>query len=179
MSDWFLGEIRLFPMGWAPAGWHVCDGSVMQISTNQALYSLLGNTYGGDLKTYFNLPDLRGRVPVDQSYTGDPDYARGKALGTETVALTAAQTPAHQHTVNVLNTAGNASAPTGNTISGTASNALVPVAPTIYATPGSTPIPLNPGVLSSTGAGNGHNNMQPFLVMNFCIATNGIYPPRN
>jgi microcystin-dependent protein len=180
MGDWFIGEIRLFPMNWVPQGWHLCDGAVMQISANQALYSLLGNTYGGDLKTYFNLPDLRGRVPVDQvSSTSNPDYVRGKALGAETVTLTITQTPAHLHTLNVLNTAGNAAAPTANTISGSASNPLIPVAPDLFATPGTAPIPLNPGVLSVTGAAAGHNNMQPFLAMNFCIATSGTYPPRN
>lgn len=180
MSDWFIGEIRLFPMNWAPEGWHVCDGSAMQIQQNQALYSLIGNTYGGDLKTYFNLPDLRGRVPVDQN-TNDSsgDYVRGKALGAETVGLTAQQTPYHMHTLNVLNMVGPVAGPAGNTISGTGTNPLIPVAPNLFAAPGGAPIPLNPGVLSSAGASAGHNNMQPFLVLNFCIATTGLYPPRN
>lgn len=180
MSDWFLGEIRLFPMNWAPEGWHVCDGSVMQVQQNAALHSLLGNTYGGDLRTYFNLPDLRGRVPVDENnYYASRDYVRGKALGAETVPLTAAQTPQHQHTLNVLSTAGATANSVGSSISGTATSPIVTVAPNLFAPPGTAPIPLNPAVLSTTGDGAAHSNMQPFLVLNFCIATTGIYPPRN
>lgn len=180
MSDWFLGEIRLFPMGWAPDGWHVCDGTTMQIQQNQALYSLLGTTYGGNGTTTFNLPDLRGRAMVHQNQT-DPsgNYLRGKALGVETVALTGTQIPPHQHLVTGIAAVGPGQSPSGNFFSTSATNASIPTAPNLYAAPGTAPVALNAATISPAPAAAGHNNMQPFLVLNFCIATAGIYPPRN
>ena len=180
MSDWFLGEIRVFPMNWAPDGWHLCDGTTMQIQGNQALFSLLGTTYGGNGTTTFNLPDLRGRAMAHLNLN-DPsgDYMRGKALGVETVALTGTQIPPHQHTVNGLAAAGVAPNPSGNFFASTGTNAKVTTAPSIYGAPGTAPITLNPATISTTPAAAGHNNMQPFLVLNFCIAIVGLYPTRN
>lgn len=180
MSDWFLGEIRLFPMGWAPDGWHLCDGATMQIQQNQALYALLGTTYGGNGSTTFNLPDLRGRAMVHQNLN-DPsgNYVRGKALGVETVALTGTQIPPHQHLVTGIATAGSLPVLPGNFLSSCGTSAAVTAPQNLYAPPGTAPVPLNPATISPSPAAAGHNNMQPYLVLNFCIAIQGIFPPRN
>lgn len=179
MSDWFLGEIRLFPMNWAPDGWHVCDGSVMQIQQNPALYSLIGTTYGGDAKTTFNLPDLRGRAMVHQNQRdASGNYLRGKAAGVETVTLTGTQIPPHQHLVTGIGSAGTLPVLPGNFLSSCGTSVAVTAPQNLYAAPGTAPVTLNAATISPSVA-TGHNNMQPYLVLNFCIAIEGIYPPRN
>jgi microcystin-dependent protein len=152
----------------------------MQIQGNQALYSLIGTTFGGNGTTTFNLPDLRGRVPVHQNLA-DPsgNYVRGKASGVETVALTGTQIPPHQHTLNVIASAGTVGAPANNFLSGAGASTPVPTPPNLFASPGTAPVALNPATISTTPAATGHNNMQPFLVLNFCIAIAGLYPTRN
>lgn len=178
MSDWFLGEIRLFPTNWAPDGWHVCDGSTMQIQQNPALYALLGTTYGGNGSTTFNLPDLRGRTIVHQNLN-DPSgqYVRGKAAGSEGVALTLTQIPPHQHLIEGISAPGAITNPAGNYFSSstTAPGSVV----NMFAPPSTGTVQLNPAMLAMTGAGAAHNNMQPYLVLNYCIAIQGIFPPRN
>lgn len=178
MSDAYVGEIRLFPFDWAPVGWLPCDGRTLPIQNNQALASLLGNQYGGDGRTNFNLPDLRGRVPVSQGINpkASPpvNYAVGSYGGLESVALTAAQVPPHTHSVNAV----NAAATTGALV--TTSNVLLAQPPTphnLYA-PSGTTVALAADSVSQEGAGAAHNNMQPSLVLNFCICTSGLYPPR-
>lgn len=178
MSDWFLGEIRLFPINWAPDGWHVCDGSTMQIQQNQALFSLLGTTYGGNGSTTFNLPDLRGRTIVhENTRDASGQYLRGKAGGSEGVALTLTQIPPHQHLLAGTAAPGAAASPINNYFASYATTATSTI--NLYARPGSTPAQLNPATLGQTGSGAAHNNMQPYLVLNYCIAVQGIYPPRN
>ncbi len=179
MSDAYIGEIRLFPFDWAPEGWLPCDGRTLPIQSNQALASLLGSQYGGDGRTNFNLPDLRGRVPVSQGVNpkaANPvNYAVGSYGGLESVALTAAQVPPHTHGVNAV----NAAATTGAVV--TASNVLLaqpPAAHALYAPSGTTTVALAADSVSQEGAGAAHNNMQPSLVLNFCICTAGLYPPR-
>ncbi|MEA5125687.1 phage tail protein [Xanthomonas floridensis] len=177
-TDAFVGEIRLFPIDWAPAGWLPCDGRQLPINSNVALASLLGNQFGGDGKTTFNLPDLRGRVPVGQGVnpltTPTVVYTVGTYGGLESVALTATQIPPHTHMVNAVAAAGTTAAVQ------TAANVLLaePPAPHfLYASTG-TLTALAADSVSQEGGGGAHNNMQPSLVLNFCICTVGIYPQR-
>lgn len=179
MSDFFLGEIRAFTMGYAPAGWHLCDGTLLPISGNQALFSLLGTAFGGNGTTTFGIPDLRGRAVLGAtSFSGGTPYPRGAAGGQESVVLTQAQIPAHYHTFNVLNSGGTFPIPTGNTISGAGTSTAVPVAPNLFAA-GAATVPLNPATIQPSGGSAGHTNVQPSLVINYCIATTGLYPQRN
>lgn len=177
MGEWFIGEIRAFSIGWAPEGWHPCDGSILSVQSNQALFALLGNTFGGVYPNTFGLPDLRGRTILGGSTAGGT-YPRGIAGGAEKVPLTEPQMPLHTHEYKVLNAYGTVTAAANNTVSGPNTNADIPVSPNIFA-PGTATLPLNPNTLEPTGGGTGHENMQPSLVIGYYIATNGIFPPRN
>lgn len=172
--DCYLGEIRLLPyVKGAPTadGWVPCDGRLLSIQQNQALYSLLGNRFGGTYPQTFALPDLRGRTPLDATVSAD--YPVGASGGAETVALAPAQTPAHTHNFNAV-------AQTGTTPS---------FAGSLYASSNSPPFvygpmppanvqPLASDSVTVSGAGEAHNNMQPFLALVLCIATKGNYPPQ-
>lgn len=184
MSDYFLGEIRAFSFGIVPQDWLPCEGQILQIQQYAALSSLLGKYFGGDGVKTFALPDLRGRVIVGYgNYTdasGQASYGYGNAGGAETVALTAAQTPSHNHYLMGSTAAGTIANPSANYISSWGPSTPVPQSQNLYAAPGQgAVVPLNPGSLEATGGGQGHNNVQPFLVINYCIATAGIYPARN
>ncbi|MBA9084186.1 microcystin-dependent protein [Fontibacillus solani] len=167
MSEPFLGEIRLFPFGYAPRGWAACDGQILQINTNQALYSLLGTTYGGNGTTTFALPDFRGRTSIHTS----PNYPLGQSSGEAAHQLTINEMPAHSHQVHASSSAANAVSPQNNTWA-SSSNTYTPIA-------SGSPSPLNSGAISITGNSNPHSNMQPYLSLNFCIAIYGIYPSRD
>lgn len=184
MGDWFLGEIRLFSIGWQPEGWVQCAGQSMDIKANAALYALLGTTYGGDGVNNFLLPDLRGRAVVSRNYSNaaHPVSKVGIAGGTETVVLTAAQLPPHTHAFNATSLPGNFPLPAGADIAQGGNAATETTIPPLYGPPAiqaSSQIPLNDGTISQAGGGQGHPNMQPFQVLNYCIATQGIFPPRN
>lgn len=166
--DPFLGEIRLMAFGLIPKGWAACDGSILQVSTHQALYSLLGNYYGGTGPTTFALPDLRGRVP--QALNTPGGQTLGNAGGVEAVALTATQMPVHNHLMYATTVAADKRNGQGTIL------ATAPIS--LYNSPQPGATTLNPGSVASTGGGQPHPNMQPFLVLNFYIATTGIYPPR-
>lgn len=180
MSDYFLGEIRMFSFNWAPQNWALCQGQLMTIQQNNALYALLGTTFGGNATTNFNLPDLRGRVPLCQGLSpiSGTNYQQGVTHigGAESVTLNATQVPAHTHTVKAISAQG-----TAGPGDGIISSLKTTVTPTVYgAVPasGATFQSLNAGTVSPVG-GAAHNNMQPFTVANFCIATSGIFPARN
>ncbi|RII28308.1 MAG: phage tail protein [Geobacter sp.] len=170
MAEPFIGEIRLFSFGFAPQGWATCDGQTLSINQNQALYSLLGATYGGT-STTFNLPDLRGRTMLHRNN----DYLEGAKGGTESVALAAtSQLPLHTHAL-----AANSGPSTTNTPK---DGVLATVAGTTkyaYTTAKAPPNTLAAGSLSPSGSSASHNNMQPSLVINYCIALTGYYPPRS
>lgn len=172
MAEPFIGEIRLFGFNFAPVGWSTCDGQLLNISQNQALYALLGTTYGGNGTTNFNLPDFRGRTLLHASAT----YGEGKAGGAETVALAAtSELPAHSHTLFANSAPGGSNLPQGNILAATQSPDNTKSA---YAT---TKVAANlaGGTLSPAGGSAGHNNVQPSLTVNFCIALTGLWPSRN
>lgn len=175
MSDQYLGEIRMFTGGVGirvPEGWAFCDGSEQSISGNEALYALIGTTYGGDGVSTFKLPDLRGRVPIHTGTSpafGTP-YPLGSTGGKETVTLNESNLPPHTHPVNVASGAGKATTPSpANAFPATG-------AINLYAAPGTVAGPMNNGMLSVSGGNQAHNNMMPFLTIGFIIALQGIFP---
>jgi microcystin-dependent protein len=170
MSEPFIGEIKMFGFNYAPRGWAHCDGQIVEITQNYSLYALLGTAYGGNGQTEFQLPDLRGRVPVHMGI----GYYRGDKGGMEKVPLAQTQLPIHTHTVK--GTTANADVPKASNTRGFAT----------VATPGD-PIYGNAtglvnmenGVIAPfDGGGQPHNNVQPIQVINFCIAMDGLFPPR-
>jgi microcystin-dependent protein len=166
--DWFIGEIRLFSWNWPPKGWALCNGALLPIAQNTALFSLLGTMYGGNGQTNFALPDLRGRTPIHRS----PTYSQGETDGAETVTLTIATMPMHQHTFYGTSTNAGSKIPAGVLGKDTAAAAD-------FFAPDTTPMAISPASITSAGGNLPHNNMQPYLVMNYCIAMVGIYPARN
>ena len=163
MAEPFLGEIRTFAFDVAPQGWAICDGRLMSISQNQALFSLLGTYYGGDGVSTFGLPDLQGRVA---RHKGTADNY-GQKLGAETVVVTENCMPAHTHEFKVSTAAPTTNDPTNNVLG----------AATIFAAPNNTKN-MSPNVVAPS-PGAAHTNLQPSLVVNYCIALNGIYPSRS
>ena len=173
MSSPFIGQIMMFAGNFAPAGWALCDGRLLEISDNDALFKAIGTSYGGDGTVTFALPDLRGRVPLGQGAgPGLSSYQLGQKVGVESVALTAAQMPSHGHLVNAVNGPGNVNIPARNTLlSGVGGQAASGQYQTpAYAPPSANQISLAGNTVSSSGDGQPHPNLQPFLVFNFCIA---------
>lgn len=175
MSSPFVAEIRIFPFNFAPTGWAFCNGQIMPISQNTALFSLLGTTYGGDGKSNFALPNLQGSAPM-QLGEGNGLSLRdlGEIGGEETVTLLQSEMPAHSHSANAFNGAGTSHNPTNNVW---ASAKVLRQSQNLYGpTAGTTMKPL---ALSISGGGLPHNNLMPYLVLNFCIALQGIFPARS
>jgi microcystin-dependent protein len=171
VSEPYLGEIRIFAGTYAIRGWAFCDGRLLSIAENEALFSLLGTTYGGDGVTTFALPDLRGRVPIHAGQAqGLSPYVLGQTGGSESVTLRAEQLPAHTHTFGAATRAADTATPGGNLLGNTGDVLL-------YHTPAGTPS-MDPKTIQPTGGNQPHDNMAPFLAMNFIIALEGIYPTR-
>jgi microcystin-dependent protein len=167
----FLGEIRMFGFDFAPRGWALCDGRLLPINQNQALFALLGNMYGGNGTTTFALPNLQSRVPIGQGHgAGLSSYVVGQAGGSETVRLTAAQMPAHTHSVKASGSAANSTTPEGRVPARSVGRS--------YAATPDTSTVMNANMLGAAGGGQPHANVQPYLAMNFCIAMVGIFPAR-
>jgi microcystin-dependent protein len=171
MADPFVAEIRIFPFNFAPNGWAWCDGQLMPLSQNTALFSLLGTTYGGNGKSNFALPDLQGRAPMH------PDQGPGLSLhdlgeegGSETVTLLESEIPAHSHAFSPSTSLANLNAPAATRVLARSSGGPA------YGT-GST-VNMNDNALAPAGGDQPHNNLMPFLTFYFCIALQGVFPPR-
>jgi len=172
--DPFVAEIRIFPFNFAPSGWAFCDGQLLPIAQNTALFSLLGTTYGGDGKSNFALPDLQGRAPMQPGQGSGLSLRNlGESAGVDAVTLLQSQLPGHAHALAGSNQPGEDAAPAGEILGRS-------VGASLYQTATSANIvQLSPAALSPSGGGLPHNNLQPYLTLNFCIALQGIYPPRS
>jgi len=172
--DPFVAEIRIFPFNFAPKGWAWCDGQLLPLSQNTALFSLLGTTYGGDGKSNFALPDLQGRAPMHPGQgPGLSLHDLGETGGSETVSLLQSEMPIHTHSLMGVNVAGNRSNPVGNSIArGSAGTVYV------AGSPAPPLVNMSDQTVTPAGGDQPHNNLQPYLTFYFCIALQGVYPPR-
>ncbi|GAA3741564.1 MULTISPECIES: phage tail protein [Flavobacterium] len=170
--DQFVAEIRLFPFNFAPKGWAMCNGQLLPISQNTSLFSLLGTTYGGDGKSTFALPNLQGSVPMHPGQgPGLSLHDLGETGGSENVSLLESEIPSHNHSLMAATSNSQSTSPTNNSLG--RGNPI-----RIYGQTGTnTNMSLNSVAIA--GSGLPHNNMMPYLTMNFCIALQGIFPPRS
>ncbi len=174
MADPFVAEIRIFPFNFAPRGWAFCNGQLLPISQNTALFSLLGTTYGGDGKSTFALPNMQGNAPMHPGQgPGLSLHDLGETGGSETVTLLESEIPAHSHALRASPDQADLTAPTQTrSLAGSQGG-------TIYVT-GSPPLTMMaPESLPPAGGDQPHNNMMPYLTLNFCIALQGVFPPRS
>jgi microcystin-dependent protein len=167
MAEPFLGELRVFSFGFAPKGWALCNGQLLPINQNQALFSLLGTTYGGDGRVNFALPDLQGRVPIHVGAA----HTLGERAGEQAHTLAIGEVPAHAHVAKASSRPGNNVIPTGNVLASALNQS--------YRAQDNSAASLHPATIGNVGGGQAHLNMQPFLTLSFCIALQGIYPSRN
>lgn len=168
MAEPFLSEIRIMSFNFAPKGWAQCNGQLLPINQNQALFSLLGTTYGGNGQTNFALPNLRGDVPI---HVGQ-GHTLGETAGATSVTITQQTMPFHTHSANAADVASTSGAPSNARVVSQAQGA------NIYGPP-SNPNTMDPNTIANTGGSQAHNNMMPYLVLNFCIALQGIFPSQN
>lgn len=168
--DPFVAEIRIFPFNFAPKGWAWCDGQLLPLSQNTALFSLLGTTYGGNGKSNFALPDLQGRAPMHPGQgPGLSLHDLGETGGSETVSLLESEIPSHSHTVRAINDGGLQSSP----------STAYPARANFYNTnPTGPSVAMMASSLAPAGGDQPHNNMMPYLTLYFCIALQGVFPPR-
>ncbi len=175
MSTPFLGQLLPFAFSFAPRGWALCAGQLLAIQQNTALFSLLGTTYGGDGIQTFALPDLRGRVPIHNGGA----FVLGQTGGEENVTLDINELPAHGHAFNGTSSAANVKLPvTNSALAQSTTSAGVSPGDSFYAPPGTT-VALNANTVSVVGGSQPHTNLQPYVVVNWCIALDGIFPSRN
>ena len=167
MAEPFLSEIRIMSFNFAPKGWAQCNGQLLPINQNQALFSLLGTTYGGNGQTTFGLPDLRGRVPIHMG----SGHTLGELGGEQAHTLSISELPTHTHTATATSNNGGVIIPTGNLLAGGT--------PQEYHAPDANLAAMNAGTLANTGGSQPHENMQPYLTLTFCIALQGIFPSQN
>ena len=170
----YIGEIKIFAGNYAPEGWLICNGQSLSVNDNQVLFNLLGNIYGGDGVTKFNLPDLRGRLPINQGQgPGLANYLLAQTGGIESVTLTAANA-AHGHSFTVSAAAGTTDTPGPTVTLATLPTGAVSYVPFVQNTV--VPKPLNPATISNVGSSGAHNNQMPTTGMNYIICTSGLYP---
>ncbi|WP_342114723.1 phage tail protein [Pseudoduganella sp. OTU4001] len=173
MSDAYIGELRIFTGNFAPKGWAMCNGQLLAISQNQALFAILGTTYGGDGKTTFGLPNMKQRFPMDAgSGPGLTPRALGEAAGSAAVTLAQAQMPSHTHTLRGAST-------DASVVSANGALLAAPSSPTPPYHEATALAAMPAGSLGNTGGSQPHNNLQPYLVLNFIIALQGIFPPHD
>ncbi|ODS63694.1 MULTISPECIES: tail fiber protein [unclassified Arenimonas] len=177
MSEFFIGQVMMAGFNFAPKFWALCNGQLLPINQNQALFSLLGTQYGGNGTTNFALPDLRSRTPIGYASSVDPSWQPpsvqiGQASGVENVTLLSTNLPAHAHTANATTSPGTARNPGNATFASTA------VAPLLGPSNGAL-VPLRSDTIAPSGGNQPHPNLQPYSVINFCIALSGIFPSRN
>ena len=173
MSDQFVAEIRIFGFNFAPTGWALCSGQILPISQNTALFSLLGTTYGGNGQSTFALPNMEGNAPMHPGQgPGLSLHDLGEQAGSETVTLLESEIPAHSHALMANTTIATKSLPTGNSFA--KGSAMIP-----YLAPAGAPtVSMAFQAIPPAGGDLPHNNMMPYLTLNFCIALQGIFPPR-
>jgi microcystin-dependent protein len=170
MADPFVAEIRIFPFNFAPRGWAWCDGQLLPLSQNTALFSLLGTTYGGDGKSNFALPDLQGRAPMHPGQgPGLSQHDLGETGGSETVALLESEIPAHSHALRGSSIIGDTPSPAGHALARF---------PNAYQSSATGLVSMAAEALPPAGGDAPHNNLMPYLTFNFCIALQGVFPPR-
>lgn len=167
MDEPYLGEIRLMSFVFAPKGWALCNGQLLPINQNQALFSLLGTTYGGNGQTTFALPDLRGRVPMHVGAGHD----QGEVAGAESVVITQSTMPMHTHAASASSASATVSAPAGQVLAAVADGYVDAGAGSVTT--------LKPETVWTVGGSQAHENRQPFLVVSYCIALAGVFPSRN
>ena len=173
MSDPFVAEIRIFAFNFAPKGWAFCDGQLLPISQNTALFSLLGTTYGGDGKSTFALPDMQGNAPMHPGQgQGLSERFLGEMGGAETVTLLLSEIPVHTHQLQANDFTGDKTVPSPTTSLAESSGG------SLYVTGSPALSLMAPQAAPPAGGGLPHNNMQPYLTLNFCIAMQGVFPPR-
>jgi microcystin-dependent protein len=173
MAQPYVGEIRCFGFNFAPNGWAFCNGQLTPISQNEALFNLIGTTYGGDGQSTFALPDLRSRVPIHQGSFAGNTFIMGQISGVETVTLNTQELPAHSHAITATSNAATLKRPVSNTFYAASSSG------NSFYESGTMLTALANNTVSSAGGGQPHSNIQPYLTFNWCISLFGVFPSRN